>query len=122
MYSRYDPTVHDTFLPVGREETKTIELAPVVPPDEGEPAAVTQNGSTAALPQGTAQSVSAASATKGGALDGLKGLFGGASRGLLGSLDLGDVILLLIVALLFLEGGSEGDLIILLAVALFIGF
>ncbi len=70
-------------------------------------------------------SVGAASspARDGGILAALRGipgkLFG--DGGILGGLDLGDVILLLIVALLFLEDGKPGDLVILAAVALFIG-
>lgn len=146
MYSRYDPTAHDTFLPVGRE-AKTVEFPVGAPLPDARPDAsdaamgvgsdgmsgmqgaahdasmMTQSAAAAAMGGLGASASATAAAPRGGLLDSLRGLFGGSSsRGLLGDLDLGDIILLLIVALLFLEGGSESDLIILLAVALFIGF
>lgn len=72
---------------------------------------------------GTDAVAASSPARDGGILAALRGipgrLFG--DGGILGSLDLGDVILLLIVALLFLEDGKPGDLVILAAVTLFIG-
>ena len=73
---------------------------------------------------GDADAVAASSpARDGGILAALRGISGRlfGDSGILGGLDLGDVILLLIVALLFLEDGKPGDLVILAAVALFIG-
>lgn len=127
MYSRYNPTEHDTFLPVtgGRSETagappdgaaRTFEF-----PHPGEAA---QAADFSAEREQSVSTADGSAQERGGLLDGLRGLFGGlrGGQGLRLNLDLGDIILLLIIALLFLEGGSESDLIILLAVALFVGF
>ena len=80
--------------------------------------------SLAGAETGDVEAVAATSpARDGGILASLRSmlskLFGG--DGIVGGLDLGDIILLLIVALLFLEDGKPGDLVILAAVALFIG-
>ena len=73
---------------------------------------------------GGADAVATSSPSRdGGILAALRGISGRlfGDSGLLGGLDLGDVILLLILVLLFLEDGKPGDLVILAAVALFIG-
>lgn len=124
MYSRYDPTLHDTFLPVSDEHTEAARKIEFPPQDlsanpepihEPVPASATVSASTATATADTGS---------GGLLSGLKGLFGGlqGGQGFKLDFDLGDMILLLIIALLFLEGGETSDIIILIGVVLLLGF
>lgn len=105
MYSRYDPTAHSTFIPIDDAHTEQAAI-PEPPPPEPQPA----------VASASSESQSA------GLLDGIRGLFGGLKLGGGKPLDIGDLLLLAIIALLVLESGDQTDLIIVLAVALIIGF
>lgn len=105
MYSRYDPTAHSPFVPIDDAHTERAPI-PDLPPPEQQPAF-----STAPPEQQSA-----------GLLDGIRGLLGGLKLGGGKSMDIGDLLLLAIIALLVLESGDQTDLIIVLAVALIIGF
>lgn len=107
MYSRYDPTAHSPFIQIDDAHT---EQAPI--PDLPPPVVETQPASAPASPE--PQSA--------GLLDGIRGLLGGLKLGGGKSMDIGDLLLLAIIALLVLESGDQTDLIIVLAVALIIGF
>ncbi len=118
------------FADSGGSSRETYVSAGTFPPGRdvgGAPSGDGNDGTGASLAgaeTGDADAVAASSpARDGGILASLRGmlgkLFGG--DGVIGGLDLGDIILLLIVALLFLEDGKPSDLVILAAVALFIG-
>lgn len=105
MYSRYDPTAHSPFIPIDDAHTERAPI-PDLPPPEPQPVF----SSAASEPQSA------------GLLDGIRGLLGGLKLGGGKSMDIGDLLLLAIIALLVLESGDQTDLIIVLAVALIIGF
>lgn len=106
MYSRYDPTAHSPFIPIDDAHTERAPIPDLPPVVETQPA------SAPASPE--PQSA--------GLLDGIRGLLGGLKLGGGKSMDIGDLLLLAIIALLVLESGDQTDLIIVLAVALIIGF
>lgn len=107
MYSRYDPTAHDPFVPIDDAHTERIRFPE--PPS-------TEPQSTPAFSPAEPESQGA------GLLDGIRGLLGGLKLGGGKPMDIGDLLLLAIIALLVLESGDQTDLVIVLAVALIIGF
>ncbi len=115
MYSRYDPTAHGPFRPIDEAEDRaprTIDFPAVEPPP--------QQPDAPQLPDHT--EASAKPQKQGGILDSLRGLLGGLRRENSKPLDIGDLLLLAIIAMLVLEDGGETDLIIVLAIALIVGF
>ncbi len=108
MYSRYDPTVHGPFVPIDDQHTERIRFPEPTPPPEPQ--------STTAFAPSSQESQGA------GLLDGIRGLLGGLKLGGGKPMDIGDLLLLAIIALLVLESGDQTDLVIVLAVALIIGF
>lgn len=107
MYSRYDPTAHTPFMPIDDEHTERLRFPDPPPP---EPQSAPAFSPTSQEPQGA------------GLLDGIRGLLDGLKLGGGKTMDIGDLLLLAIIALLVLESGDQTDLIIVLAVALIIGF